>query len=332
MQRQLKENKANHWENLLERIAKLRVLVIGDLMLDRYVFGDAHRISPEAPVPVVDIEREKETLGAAGNVALNLRSVGVGVEVLGIFGEDIPGERLKHLLSAHGIRFDLRCQQKNVRTILKTRVIVRGQQLCRLDVEDLPEKYDLERAMDGEEWLARVGDWDAIIFSDYAKGVVTQGIADRVIGAARSRGILTAADPKPKSGVQFSGIDLLKPNKSEALEMAGMGIHGRFNATEICRAIFTQQQSKYLVITLGQEGMLVAKGGEIVGQIASDAREIFDVSGAGDTAIAFLTAALAARESIIDAAKLANLASGIVVGKIGTAAVTAGEILGAAHL
>jgi D-beta-D-heptose 7-phosphate kinase/D-beta-D-heptose 1-phosphate adenosyltransferase len=273
---------------------------------------------------VVEVEREKETLGAAANVALNLRSIGIDVEVFGTFGFDIPGERLKDLLSAYGIKIDSRCQQKDIRTILKTRVIVRNQQLCRLDIEDLPEKYTLEQSIYLEELLAKIDYYDGIIFSNYAKGTITQPIADRVIAAAQHHGVITAADPKPKSGIQFAGIDLLKPNRSEALEMV---VASHFNGSEICRSIFAKHRPKYLVITLGQAGMLIARDGEVVEQIGSNAREIFDVSGAGDTAIAFLTAALAARESIVTAAKLANLAAGIVVGKVGTAAVTAEEIL-----
>ncbi|MDR0418520.1 MAG: PfkB family carbohydrate kinase [Puniceicoccales bacterium] len=318
-------------ENLLERIRKLKILVIGDLMLDRYIFGDVSRISPEAPVPIVDVEQEKETLGAAANVALNLRSVGVDVEVLGIFGFDMPGEHLKHLLVNHAIKFDPSCQQKNVRTILKTRIVVRNQQLCRLDIEDFPEKYALEQSIYLEKLLAKINRYDGVIFSNYAKGTITQPIVDRIIAAAQYHRIITVADPKPKSGIRFTGIDLLKPNKSEALEMVGRkDCHGYFNAIDVCRSIFVKHQPRYLVITLGQEGMLIAKNGEIIEQIASDAREIFDVSGAGDTAIAFLTAALAARESIVTAAKLANFAAGIVVGKIGTATVTTEEILKAA--
>ncbi|MDR1435059.1 MAG: PfkB family carbohydrate kinase [Puniceicoccales bacterium] len=314
--------------DLLGRIAKLKILVIGDLMLDRYIFGDASRISPEAPVPVVDVEQEKEALGAAGNVALNLRSVGVDVEVFGTFGEDIYGKHLRHLLWTHSIRCHPDCQRKGVRTIIKTRVIVRNQQLCRLDIEDLPEKYSLEQSTCVEELLTKIGCCDAIIFSNYAKGTITQSLVDRVIKSAQRHGVVVAVDPKPRSGVQFLGADLLKPNKSEALEMVGVqNRSGHFNAAEICRSIFVQNYPKNLVITLGQEGMLIAENGEISEQIPSEAREVFDVSGAGDTSIAFLTAALAAGESIIDAAKLANFASGIVVSKIGTATVTAEEIL-----
>jgi D-beta-D-heptose 7-phosphate kinase/D-beta-D-heptose 1-phosphate adenosyltransferase len=202
-------------EDLLGRIAKLKMLVIGDLMLDRYIFGDAHRISPEAPVPVVDVEREKETLGAAGNVALNLRALGVDVEVFGTFGEDIYGKHLRHLLEMHLIRCHPDCQRKGVRTIIKTRVIVRNQQLCRLDVEDLPEKYSLEQNTYAKELLTKIGGCDGIIFSNYAKGTITQPLVDRVIKSAQCHGVVIAADPKPRSGVQFLGADLLKPNKSE---------------------------------------------------------------------------------------------------------------------
>jgi D-beta-D-heptose 7-phosphate kinase/D-beta-D-heptose 1-phosphate adenosyltransferase len=316
-------------KDLLDRMGKLRILVIGDLMLDRYIFGDAHRISPEAPVPVVDVERERATLGAAGNVALNLRSIGVDVEVLGTYGEDIYGKHLEYLLKTHGIRCHSSCRRRGLRTILKTRIIVRNQQLCRLDIEDFSEKYSLEQNTYVKELLTKIGGYDGIIFSNYAKGTITQPLVDRVIKSAQYHGIVIAADPKPRSGLQFLGADLLKPNKSEALEMVGrQNMHDHFNAAEICQSIFAQNYPKNLVITLGQEGMLIAENGKIPEQISSEAREIFDVSGAGDTAIAFLTAALAAGESIMDAAKLANFASGIVVSKIGTAAVTAEEILG----
>ncbi|MDR3317451.1 MAG: PfkB family carbohydrate kinase, partial [Puniceicoccales bacterium] len=257
-------------EHLLKRIAQLKMLVIGDLMLDRYIFGDANRISPEAPVPVVDVEQEKETLGAAANVALNLRSIGVDVEVLGTFGFDIPGERLKHLLSAHSIKFISICQREDLRTILKTRVIVRNQQLCRLDIEDLPEKYNLEQIIFWKEWLGKFSQYNAVIFSDYAKGALTQLLVNEMIKEAQFYNVIVAADPKPKNGIRFLGIDLLKPNKAEALEMLGIkDCRHKFQAAEICRELFLKYCSKNLVITLGQEGMLIAENGEFLEQIPS---------------------------------------------------------------
>ncbi|MDR2807364.1 MAG: PfkB family carbohydrate kinase, partial [Puniceicoccales bacterium] len=275
----------NNLKNLLERIAKLKILVIGDLMLDRYIFGDAHRISPEAPVPVVDVAQEKETLGAAGNVSLNLRSIGASVEVLGTFGQDSYGKYLGHLLSTHGIRWHPSCRRKEVRTILKTRIVVRNQQLCRLDIEDRPKLYHLEKNTYLETLLANVNRYNGIIFSDYAKGTITQWVADEIIKAAKAHHVIVTVDPKPKSDVQFWGMDLLKPNKSEALEMLGMNnIRDAFNPEAVCHRLFSKYHPKSLVITLGQEGMLIAENGKILEQIPSDAREVFDVSGAGDTA------------------------------------------------
>ncbi|MDR2200719.1 MAG: PfkB family carbohydrate kinase [Puniceicoccales bacterium] len=315
-------------KDLLNRMAKLRILVIGDLMLDRYIFGDAHRISPEAPVPVVDVEQEKATLGAAGNVALNLRSIGIDVEVFGTFGRDIYGEYLEHLLGVHGIRYHSSCRRRDIRTILKTRVIVRNQQLCRLDIEDSPDRYAPEQGDYFTDLLTHGGRYDGIILSDYGKGVIGQSTADEVIRMAQANHKIVAVDPKPKSRVQFLGVDLLKPNRSEALQMLGdYDGRGHFDGGEVCRKLFAKYYPKNLVITLGQEGMLVGANGEFVGQIGSNAREVFDVSGAGDTSIAFLTAALAAGEPIIRAAKLANFVAGIVVSKVGTATVTTEEIL-----
>ena len=304
---------------ILQQIATQKILVIGDLMLDRYIFGDASRISPEAPVPVVDVDHESDTLGAAANVALNLRSLGVDVDLLGVVGDDRYGEQMKRLLREKEIHL-IPCEQ-HVRTILKTRVIVRNQQLCRLDIEDDPQLYSISPAI-----LEKINweNYNAVIISDYAKGVVSQSLVDYVVNCKT----IIAVDPKPKNNIIYRGVDLLKPNYAEALEFAGIKTKKvTISYDALCAIVKEKQQPKNLVITLGKNGMVInGEDGQIT-QIKSTAREVFDVSGAGDTSIAVLTAAYAKGVSLENAAKLANCASGIVVGKIGTATATAEEIL-----
>ena len=306
---------------ILQQIATQKILVIGDLMLDRYIFGDASRISPEAPVPVVDVDHESDTLGAAANVALNLRSLGVDVDLLGVVGDDRYGEKMKYLLREKEIHL-IPCD-RHVRTILKTRVIVRNQQLCRLDIEDDPQLYSVTPlVLEKINWES----YNAVILSDYAKGVISQALVDRIVECTNALKTIVSVDPKPRNNIIYRGVDLLKPNYSEALEFAGIKAK-KIDYDMLCHMVMEKQQPKNLVITLGKNGMVInGEDGQIT-QIKSTAREVFDVSGAGDTSIAVLTAAYANGVSLEDAAKLANCAAGIVVGKMGTATATAEEIL-----
>jgi len=316
-------------KTLLEKISRLKILVIGDIVLDHYIWGDSTRISQEAPVPVVGVERDTYTAGAAANVALNLTALGAAAELCGIIGEDDAGRRLREILKQQSVPIDECFINPRISTILKTRVIVRHQQLCRLDREETPSKYgiDLEKQLPGIEEKVRAA--DAVILSDYAKGVITADLIAAVQKVAREKGVPVAYDPKPKRRLDFDAVDLMTPNKTEALDLAGIELerHEEFPSKEVCEGIWKRHRPKHLVITLGADGMLLCEEGRMQKRIPTYAREVFDVSGAGDTVIATLTAALAAGASMAEAAHLANTAAGVVVGKLGTASATPPEIL-----
>jgi D-glycero-beta-D-manno-heptose-7-phosphate kinase len=312
---------------LLKKITGVRVLVIGDLMLDHYIWGDATRISPEAPVPVVDIARDSWTAGGAANVALNIASLGAGCAVAGYIGNDDAGTRLSTIL--HGKKIATIPTPGQAPTILKTRVLVQHQQLCRLDREAPPTAYHFP-ASKAEKLLSKeIAAADAIIFSDYAKGILTDELVSRATSLARAAGKFVALDPKPKRKLAFHGLDLITPNKREALQLAGMEPmpHQPFPAAEVCARLHEIYATKHLVITLGEDGMLLSSNGQILKTIPTAAREVFDVSGAGDTSLAALVVALVAGASLETAAHFANAAAGVVVGKLGTATVTPEELL-----
>lgn len=319
---------------LLEKLPALRILVIGDLMLDHYIWGDVHRISPEAPVPVVQAMRESHTAGGAANVALNLASLGVRVSVCGAVGKDDAGDKLCQLLEEKSIATTGCFRLPGLSTMVKTRVIVRTQQLCRIDREAARAAYGIDDVEGVDEWLSeRIGDCDAVILSDYAKGVVTQQLMDRCFVLAAQHGTLLAVDPKPTRMLHFKGAGLMTPNRHEALELAGLPEPEPgepYPLEAVCMSIHEKHAPALLVVTLGADGMVVSAGGKIVERLPTTAREVFDVSGAGDTVIATLTAALAAGAGPVDAANFANLAAGVVVSKVGTATVSPDEVLGAA--
>ena len=312
---------------LLKKIAGLRILVVGDVMLDRYIWGDATRISPEAPEPVIDISRETWTAGGAGNVALNIASLGARCTVAGYVGDDEFGRKLTTALAEKKISSI--ATPGSGQTITKTRVMVQHQQLCRLDRESPPSGYKVSAAQ-LESLLAKdLAACDAIILSDYAKGVLDESVVARLTKIARARGIFVALDPKPKRKLAFHGLDLITPNKQESLQLAGLELppHTPFPAAEVCARLHELYATKHLVITLGADGMLLSTGGKILTTIPTAAREVFDVSGAGDTSLAALVLALAAGAKLEDAAHFANAAAGVVVAKLGTATVTPAELL-----
>jgi D-beta-D-heptose 7-phosphate kinase/D-beta-D-heptose 1-phosphate adenosyltransferase len=314
---------------LLKRISDLRILVVGDVMLDHYIWGDATRISPEAPVPVVKRERETNTAGGAANVAANAASLGASVELVGAIGRDANGAQLlKHLTTQH-IKFDHRFLL-DAATITKTRVVVRNQQLCRIDAEDAPARYRAALAHDAAFGLlkSKIARCDGVILSDYAKGVLTTELMAKITATTRQHGRFVSLDPKPSGGNESDGLDLITPNHKEALEMAGLnpGKDG-INDAEICRRLWEQCHPRNLVVTLGADGMLLSRQGVPGRRIPTAAREVFDVSGAGDTVIAALTLAMVAGADIETAAHFANAAAGVVVGKIGTATVSPDELV-----
>ena len=312
-------------KELLQQIKGLRVLVIGDVMLDRYVIGEVNRISPEAPVPVLAVSEERSVAGGAANVALNLRSLGAVVEVIGWFGEDERGEELIDLLSQSDVSVDAQFRFSSAPTITKSRVTASNQQICRVDRESSPQYYlpDLEKL--GSLIADKAESVDAVIVSDYGKGFVS----DDLLSLVRSSAQFLSVDPKPSRPLAYSQSDLLTPNRFEALELAGLSRETRcsFPEEEVVQKIFEKFSPRLLAITLGAEGMLLAKDGNILQTIPTAAREVFDVSGAGDTVIASLSLALAAGQPFERAGEFANLAAGVVVGKVGTANVSPVEIL-----
>jgi D-beta-D-heptose 7-phosphate kinase/D-beta-D-heptose 1-phosphate adenosyltransferase len=317
--------------SLLKAFAGRRVLVVGDLMLDHYIWGDTHRISPEAPVPVVTVECETYTPGGAANVALNCAALGAETSVLGIWGDDEAGQRLQTSLREAGIKL-LGRPAAAVPTIVKTRVFLRSQQLCRLDQEAPPAAYQPEvPALDRLLKKALV-DCEVVLLSDYAKGFLTTALVNTLGQRAHAAGQLMGLDPKPRNRLDLAHVDVLTPNRSEAAALADVSWDPTttFPGEEVCQHLHEQHDLRHLVVTMSEEGMLISTRGQPMQRIPTTAREVFDVSGAGDTSFATLMLGLATGTDLETSAQLANAAAGVVVGKLGTATATPAEIL--AHL
>ena len=314
---------------ILSAVSRIRVLIVGDVILDHYIWGDVQRISPEAPVPVVHATHETHTAGGAANVAYNLASLGIPVSLAGALGDDAFGKSLLTLLGNSGIDTAL-CEVSASRpSIVKTRVIARNQQLCRIDHEAASASYHFEISPELEDAVKHS---DAIIVSDYAKGVISQDLLHFLIAQAQTHGKIIAVDPKPSRQLAFRGASLITPNRHEALQLAGLPepeYGAAYPLNEVCSRIFERYAPELLVVTLGAEGMALSTAGNVDHLLPTFAREVFDVSGAGDTVIATLTAALAAGATAREAASFANTAAGIVVSKMGTAVPTPAEILSA---
>jgi D-beta-D-heptose 7-phosphate kinase/D-beta-D-heptose 1-phosphate adenosyltransferase len=301
-----------------------RVLVIGDLMLDEFIWGKVSRISPEAPVPVVNVTGESYYPGGAANVARNVREFTRNTAVIGLAGSDSQGRRLIGLLEEAGIDTSGVQISDAFPTIVKTRVIARNQQVVRIDRERTGFTGSSETTTNIERVIAK---YDAIIVADYGKGFVTQPLADSLTAAARAYRKILTVDPHPHTSLSWRGVTAIKPNRAEAFLAAGLPPEDSAEALhEAAKRLLERWQSENLLITLGEQGMLLCTAGCPPHPIPARAQTVFDVSGAGDTAIAVLTLALAAGATPIEAAELANRASGIVVGKLGTATVTPAEL------
>jgi rfaE bifunctional protein kinase chain/domain len=321
-------------EVLLRSFPSKRVLVIGDLMLDEFVWGRVSRISPEAPVPVVEVIRESYYPGGAANVARNVRAFTPAVFVLGAVGEDTHAQKLKNLLAENGISLDAIQHDKSFQTIVKTRIIARQQQVVRVDRErpqPLTAEAQLRYVEKVRELLPQL---DAVIFEDYGKGLLQQGFVDAVASLARREGKLVTADPNPRNRLIWRGITAVKPNRSEAFAAANQPWHEPDSEPLDDRQLLSVGAEllriwnpNHLLVTLGEQGMILFGQGKPPFHIPSRAREVYDLSGAGDTAIALLTLALVSGASGIEAAEISNHASSVVVGKIGTATLTPEELL-----
>lgn len=302
-------------------LAQCRVLVVGDVMLDRYWHGAVERISPEAPVPVVRVSREEERLGGAANVALNVKTLGAQVTLLTVVGHDEAATRLRALLAQQGIEACLG-EDASLRTIVKLRVIGRSQQLLRIDFENEPDHEVLTQALDAfEQQLSR---HDAVLFSDYGKGGLTH--ITRMIESARDAGKPVLVDPKGSDYTRYAGATVITPNRGELAQVVGAW-RGEAQLLERAQALRAQLRVGSLLLTRSEDGMSLFDEHGAVHQPAQT-REVFDVTGAGDTVIATMAVLLAAGLSAREAMPHANRAGGLVVGKFGTASVTHAELFG----
>ncbi len=305
----------------IPEFADARVLVVGDVMLDRYWFGDVHRISPEAPVPVLKVEQVEERPGGAANVARNVSVLGAHATLLSVIGDDEAGACLEKLLNAHGNLSALLHRDNTVATIIKLRAIARHQQLLRIDFETSPSHEVLYAAL--EDFRAQLPLADVVILSDYGKGGLAH-IAE-MIRLARSAGKPVLVDPKGDDYARYRGATLLTPNRSEFRAVAGnWKTEIEFNSK--AEKLRTELGLDALLVTRSEEGMSLFRANQVLHE-ATHTREVFDVSGAGDTVIATLAVMLASGAALPDAMRIANRAAGIVVGKLGTAVVSREEIV-----
>ncbi len=319
---------------LLERLKGIRILVIGDLMLDRYVFGSVDRISPEAPVPVVRVTSESSRPGGASNVSLNIASMGGSSTVAGIVGRDAYGQELLGTLDAAGIETDGIVRDATIRTTVKTRIIADRQQVARVDHEDTSEAHD-ERIKELCEAIPDlVASSDGVILEDYGKGVICQKVVDATLAAAKACGKPVGFDPKDNHQLDLAWLTLATPNYREACLATGQPEVSLGASPESCpglqaagEALSERWGVEFLLITLGAHGMYLCPQEGKPSVQPTLAQEVFDVSGAGDTVIAVAMMALAAGAGHAEAAALANHAAGVVVGKVGTATCSPAELL-----
>ena len=320
---------------LLAAAQKTRILVVGDVMLDQFIWGGVSRISPEAPVPVVEFARESFMPGGAANVARNLTSLQAAVDLFGVVGRDAVATQLIRLLTEHQVGCAALLPVRNRMTSVKTRIIAHRQQVVRVDRESRAEidARTIDRLLDCLD--RQLNNADAVIVGDYGKGLITQSLLDELKQRCRRRGIWLSLDPKPVHHLDLSGMSLLTPNRKETFELANLTdgsprTSNPLNDTLLLRAaeqLLIRLHPALLLITLGDQGMLLCQRGQKPFHIPTAAQEVFEVSGAGDTVIATFTLAVAAGASPIEAAIFSNHAAGVVVGKVGTAAVTPHELL-----
>ncbi|HSA78021.1 MAG TPA: D-glycero-beta-D-manno-heptose-7-phosphate kinase [Nitrospirota bacterium] len=311
----------------IDSFPSTRTLVVGDVMLDHYIWGTVSRISPEAPVPVVNVTEENMLLGAATNVVNNVHALGGKVSVCGVIGHDEAGRQLVHMLRVQGIHTDGLIVEDGRPTTIKTRVIAHSQQVVRFDRET---KVGIERDTHRRifEYIKQQMDsgLDAIVLSDYSKGVVTKDLVRDIVKLARKKGIIVSVDPKVNHFGIYSGVTILTPNTKEASIGAKIEIEDDESLLKAGKLLLKRLKCSAVLVTRGEHGMSLFERDGRVTHIPTVAQEVFDVTGAGDTVISTLTLSMAAGAGIIDAARLSNYAAGIVVGVVGTATVKPDEL------
>lgn len=326
------------FQHIACRFPDMKLLVVGDLILDEFIWGKVRRISPEAPVPVVEVCNETYYPGGAANVARNLREFSKDVYLMGLIGTGAHGERLKELLQEEDIRLDCLVEDPAYRTIVKTRIIAQQQQLVRVDREKKTNLSPLQSKSALARLDALIADIDGIIIEDYAKGLLTQELIDAIVARAQAAGKIVTIDPNPGNRLSWDGVTVVKPNRLEAFAISGhphsdpVDPPTRDTALlEVGATLIQKWKTDSILVTLGEQGIMLFRRDEPPYHIPTRAQEVFDVSGAGDTTIAVFTLALCAGATAVEAAELANHASGIVVGKLGTATVSLDELTASVH-
>ncbi len=312
--------------DIVQNFANKRICVLGDLMLDKYLWGNVVRISPEAPVPVVEVQRDTSCLGGAGNVCHNLQSLGAFPIPVGVVGDDQAGDWIKKSFpDSSGIFID-----KKRPTTVKTRIIAHHQQVVRVDQE---EKKSISSEMEEKIFnFIQKDAFEGILISDYNKGLLTKSLMQKLLPYAQKKVISVFVDPKVDNFFSFSPVTLINPNHTEAEQVVHFVCDTDAQVEKAGEKMLSRIEAKYLILKRGERGLTVFEKGKKEIHIPTIAKEVFDVTGAGDTVIATASLALLSGASILEAAVLANAAAGVVVGKIGTATVTPGELISALHL
>lgn len=312
--------------NLIQQFATRRVIVLGDLMLDRYISGRVRRISPEAPVPIVEIERTTERPGGAANVAANVHHLGAATCLIGLIGRDADGERLRQVLGEEGLSIDAVITCDHRPTTVKTRIVAHGQQIVRVDRE-IVRTLDEETANLVLARLHEAGDADALILSDYAKGVLSPRVCAEVIRECQRRGTPVLVDPKGRDYRRYTGATAVTPNRAEAALALGLDDPSQLRLDVAKQFFLGDLRLQAALITQGEHGMTLLQPAREPITFPATARDVADVTGAGDTAVSVFALAVAAGGTFELATVLANAAAGVVVGKAGAAAISADELL-----
>jgi len=314
--------KPENIEKIIAKIGKAKILILGDIMLDEYLYGDVNRISPEAPVPVVEIREERLKLGGAANVANNIITLGDEPILLGTVGEDDASIKLSHLLKNCNITRDFLINDTERRTTIKTRIIAQSQQIVRADREDTKEISENIEKIILARFLSVVDSINAIIISDYGKGVITDSLLQKIIPCCREKNVFVAVDPKESNFFNYKGVSVVTPNHHEAGFVAGHRIVTENDLKIVSRILLDKLKADSLLITRGSEGMALFTADDQVDYFPTVARKVFDVTGAGDTVISVFVSAIAAGANLKEAALISNCAAGAVVAEIGTAAIS----------
>ena len=307
---------------IIDSFNRVRVMVVGDVMLDRYWWGSVHRISPEAPVPVVRLDRSTLSAGGAANVAANITGLSGSPVLVGLIGDDEAGRDLPKVLQDAGVSAERLLTISDRPTTVKTRIVAHNQHVVRIDQEDVSSISEEESTRITEEILKHLPEAHVLVFSDYAKGLLAPRLLQHVIGDARRQNIPVLVDPKGRDYARYSGATMLTPNRIEAAEACGLDMSDQASTELAGEQLLSRFESAAVLITQGEDGMTLFRPGQKALHLEAFARDVYDVTGAGDTVISTLSLALGAGADLASAAKLANMAAGLAVEQVGTTVIT----------